>query len=103
MTAVRRLLACTAAAAAIAALAATALIVPQGHAGDIIKDWNTAKIPPAPEVKPVTLDGRTTAVLFLDYMKAGWELCAGDHLAGGGPEVVTEKVTLTKTGMIKFN
>src|SRR5262249_23538955 len=31
------------------------------------------------------------------------ELYAAYHLAVGGPQIVTEKVTLTKTGMIKFN
>ena len=31
------------------------------------------------------------------------ELYAIYHLAKGGPQIVTEKVTLTKTGMIKFN
>ena len=38
---------------------------------DVISDWNTAVVPPAPELKEVTVDPATTAVLFLDMMKAG--------------------------------
>jgi nicotinamidase-related amidase len=39
-------------------------------ATDILDDWATAKAPPPPELKPVTLDGSTTALLILDMMKA---------------------------------
>jgi nicotinamidase-related amidase len=54
--------------AAIAAfMAAPAL------AADVIKEWPNIKAPPAPEVKAVTLDGKTTALLILDVMK---ESCA---------------------------
>jgi nicotinamidase-related amidase len=38
---------------------------------DVISDWNTAVVPPPPELKEVTVDPGTTAVLFLDMMKAG--------------------------------
>src|SRR5258706_14610285 len=38
---------------------------------DIINDWNTAVAPPPPELKEVTVDPSTTALLFLDIMKAG--------------------------------
>jgi len=34
-------------------------------------DWAQAKAPPAPELKDVTVDPQTTALLFLDMMKAG--------------------------------
>jgi nicotinamidase-related amidase len=37
--------------------------------GDIIADWAMAKAPPVPELKPVTVDGKTTALLILDMMK----------------------------------
>ena len=37
---------------------------------DILNDWATVKPPPAPELKPVTLEGSTTALLILDMMKA---------------------------------
>jgi nicotinamidase-related amidase len=36
---------------------------------DIIAEWATVKVPPAPELKPVTLDGKTTALLILDLQK----------------------------------
>ena len=38
-------------------------------AADIIAEWATVKAPPVPELKPVTLDGKTTALLILDMMK----------------------------------
>ena len=38
-------------------------------AADILDDWATAKAPPAPELKPVTVEGSTTALLILDMMK----------------------------------
>jgi nicotinamidase-related amidase len=40
-------------------------------AADILDDWATVKPPPRPELKPVTLEGSTTALLILDMMKAG--------------------------------
>ena len=40
-------------------------------AADIITEWATAKAPLVPELKPVTLDGKTTALLILDMMKSG--------------------------------
>jgi len=38
---------------------------------DVISDWSTAVVPPPPELKEVTVDPATTALLFLDIMKAG--------------------------------
>jgi nicotinamidase-related amidase len=38
-------------------------------AADILDDWATAKAPLAPELKPVTVEGQTTALLILDMMK----------------------------------
>jgi nicotinamidase-related amidase len=38
---------------------------------DVINDWKTAVAPPPPELKEVTVDPSTTALLFLDIMKAG--------------------------------
>ena len=37
-------------------------------AGDIVEEWAAQK-PPAPELKPVTVDAKTTALLMLDFMK----------------------------------
>jgi nicotinamidase-related amidase len=54
-----------------AALIAAALLAAAGaaRAGDIITDWDTVKLPPKPELKPATVDPKTTALLVLDLMK----------------------------------
>ena len=54
-----------------AAFAALTLLfaAPQARAADIMAEWATVKLPPAPALKPVTLDGKTTALLILDVMK----------------------------------
>jgi nicotinamidase-related amidase len=36
---------------------------------DIIAEWASVKLPPVPELKPVTVDPKTTALLLLDFMK----------------------------------
>ena len=41
---------------------------------DIIAEWGTVRAPPVPELKPVTLDGKTTALLILDLQKPGCTL-----------------------------
>ena len=38
-------------------------------AADILDEWATVKAPPPPELKPVTVEGQTTALLILDMMK----------------------------------
>jgi nicotinamidase-related amidase len=38
-------------------------------AGDITTEWASVKAPPVPELKPVTIDPKTTALLVLDFMK----------------------------------
>src|SRR5438552_12265726 len=48
-------------AGAIAALPAAA--------GDITTEWASVKPPPVPQLKPVTVDPKTTALLVLDFMK----------------------------------
>lgn len=55
-----------AAALAPALLASTARVA---TAGDIIADWDMVKLPPKPELKPATVDPKTTALLVLDLMK----------------------------------
>ena len=58
----------------IAAISITAALgAATANAADVIKEWAEIKAPPAPEVKAVTLDGKTTALLILDVMK---ESCA---------------------------
>src|SRR5690242_10724141 len=36
-------------------------------AQSIIDEWNSVKTPPPPQLKPVTLDRKTTALLLLDF------------------------------------
>jgi nicotinamidase-related amidase len=42
---------------------------PAAGAQTIIEEWGTIKAPPPPEVKPVTVDPKTTALLILDIVK----------------------------------
>jgi nicotinamidase-related amidase len=37
-------------------------------AGDILDEWANIKLPPPPELKPVALEGPTTALLILDML-----------------------------------
>jgi nicotinamidase-related amidase len=56
--------------AAAGAALVIALAAPPSIA-DVISDWSTAVAPPAPELKDVTVDPSTTALLLLDIMKEG--------------------------------
>src|SRR5215468_3418949 len=58
---------------ALAAFALASIVASQAHAADIMKEWASVKLPAPPELKPVTLEGKTTALLILDVMK---ESCA---------------------------
>lgn len=54
--------------ASIAAMAATLLFAAvTAHAGTIIDDWANAKLPPPPQLKPVTLVPKETALLVMDF------------------------------------
>jgi nicotinamidase-related amidase len=55
-------------AAAGAALVIAAAASPS--IADVISDWSSAVAPPPPELKDVTVDPATTALLLLDMMKA---------------------------------
>jgi nicotinamidase-related amidase len=55
---------------AAATLAIIITFAASSFASDILDDWTTAKTPSPPEIKTVTLDGSTTALLILDMMKA---------------------------------
>jgi len=39
------------------------------RAASVIDNWASVKAPPAPELKPVKIDPKTTALLMLDYIK----------------------------------
>ena len=55
--------------AAAAAVTIVLAFAASSFATDILDDWATAKAPPPPELKPVTVDSSTTALLILDMMK----------------------------------
>jgi nicotinamidase-related amidase len=58
-------------AGAVLAAAALVLCFPApSSAADILDDWTAVKSPPQPELKAVTLEPSTTALLILDMMKA---------------------------------
>ena len=57
----------SAAALAFAFVAFTAL---PAQAGNIVDEWASMKAPAAPELKPGTVDPKTTALLMLDFMLA---------------------------------
>lgn len=48
--------------------AALGLAVSAASAQTIVDEWASVKAPPAPELKPVTLDPKTTALLMLDFV-----------------------------------
>ncbi|TWF52010.1 cysteine hydrolase family protein [Neorhizobium alkalisoli] len=54
-------------AAAAGALVFATLSVMPAQAETIIDDWSKVKVPAAPELKPATLDAKTTALLLLDF------------------------------------
>lgn len=54
---------------ALLAVAAGVALMPAApaYAGSVIEDWATIKAPPPPELKAVTIDPQTTALLLLDF------------------------------------
>lgn len=55
---------------ALAAMLATGPHLSAARAATIIDEWANAKAPPAPELKPVTFDPKTTALLMIDFLQA---------------------------------
>src|SRR5215475_7158392 len=54
-------------AACIAAAAFSYSVVP-AHAADVVAEWSTIQLPPAPTLKAVTVDPKTTALFLFDFM-----------------------------------
>ena len=50
------------------AAAVVALVPALSFAATIIDEWPSVKAPPAPALKPVTVDPKTTALLMLDFV-----------------------------------
>ena len=53
-------------AAAVAAFMTA--FAPSAQAANIVDEWASVATPPAPALKPVTVDAKTTALLMLDFM-----------------------------------
>jgi nicotinamidase-related amidase len=53
----------------VAALAVALVYAVPATAQTIIDEWSNVKVPPAPELKPVTLDPKTTVILVMDLVK----------------------------------
>jgi nicotinamidase-related amidase len=54
---------------AISTLAAALLYTAPSPAQTIVDEWSSVKTPPAPELKQVTLDPKSTAILVMDFVK----------------------------------
>jgi nicotinamidase-related amidase len=54
---------------AISTLAAALLYTAPSPAQTIVDEWSSVKTPPAPELKQVTLDPKSTAILVMDLVK----------------------------------
>ena len=50
-------------------ISATACGVLPARAADVITEWPTIQMPPAPALKPVSVDPKTTALFLFDFMK----------------------------------
>ena len=53
----------------LAALGAVLVCAAPAPAQTIIDEWSSVKAPPAPALKPVTVDPKTTALLVMDLVK----------------------------------
>ncbi len=54
--------------AAIAAAVLTGVVALPAQAGNVVDEWANAKAPPPPELKPATVDAKTTALLVIDMV-----------------------------------
>jgi nicotinamidase-related amidase len=71
------LLVCSVGAMTTALLGGGALLS-SARAADVVTEWNNVKAPPAPALKPVAVNPKTTALLMLDFIK---QLCNAQRFA----------------------
>jgi nicotinamidase-related amidase len=75
---------CTALGIALFAVTAATGAAP---AQTIIDEWNQAKLPPPPQLKPVTLDPKTTALLVMDFTEQTCTQAKRPRCAASVPKV----------------
>jgi nicotinamidase-related amidase len=63
----------------------------------IIDEWNTIPIPPAPELKSVTVEPKTTALLILDIENS---ICKNPRCIGSIPNIYNLLTKARKSGML---
>lgn len=63
----------------------------------IIDEWNTVPIPPAPGLKPVTVDPKTTALLILDMETS---ICKSPRCIGSIPNINSLLTRARKNNML---
>jgi len=61
------------------------------RAASVIDNWTNVKAPPAPELKPVKIDPKSTALLMLDYIK---QICNAERYPRCPQRVPTVKKLL---------
>jgi hypothetical protein len=54
---------------ALAAIAVALIYAGPTQAQDIIDEWSSVKVPRAPELRPIAVDPKTTALLVMDFVK----------------------------------
>lgn len=63
----------------------------------IIDKWNTVPVPPAPELKSVSIDPKTTALLILDIETS---ICKSPHCIASIPNIYNLLTKARKNGML---
>ncbi|MGH6670480.1 MAG: isochorismatase family protein [Xanthobacteraceae bacterium] len=74
--------------AVAALLVSLSLLAASGaRAQTIIDEWYQAKLPPPPQLKPVTIDPKTTALLVMDFTEQTCTLARRPRCAASVPKV----------------
>jgi nicotinamidase-related amidase len=84
----------------VSALALTALVAVHGIAAaqSIVDHWSSVAVPPAPALKPVTLDPKTTALVVMDFVKQSCNAAARPSCVASIPKVKAMIAAATAKG-----
>ncbi len=83
-------------------LAAWVAFAGSAASADIITDWSSVKAPPVPVLKPVKLDGKTTALLILDLQKPSCTMERRPRCVATIPKVTALMVAARAAGAMIF-